>query len=211
MKTEQRCFVDGLGWQPQSSSDFKDRAGLVVVFGGVSLLQDKRHFNEIKSLYPNAHIFGCSTSGEICGTRVLDDSLVTTAVVFEHSQLQAQKVKVDDYENIFQAGKKLACMFPGKDLKHVVVLSDGLINGSELVKGMIDGLPKEVGLTGALAGDGTRFKETLVFLDEPPRKGVVAAFGVYGNRISVSYASQGGWVPFGPERLITRAIRKHIV
>ena len=39
-------------------------------------------------VYPGAHYFGCSTSSEICGTQVLDDSLVVTAICFQHAELR---------------------------------------------------------------------------------------------------------------------------
>jgi hypothetical protein len=34
---------------------------------------------------------------------------------------------------------------------------------------------------------------------------VVAAVGLYGDRLKVGYGSMGGWDPFGPERIITRS------
>ena len=49
------------------------------------------------------------------------------------------------------------------DLKAVLVLSDGLlVNGSELIRGLNAVLPESVIITGGLAGDGDRFKQTWV-------------------------------------------------
>ena len=39
-----------------------------------------------------------------------------------------------------------------------------------LVKGLTNNLPAEVSVTGGLAGDGSRFQETLVCLDNEPEK-----------------------------------------
>jgi hypothetical protein len=89
---------------------------------------------------------------------------------------------------------------------HVFVLSDGLqVNGSELVGGLASALPPHVSITGGLSGDGDRFESTLVVLDGVAMRGAVGAIGLYGDAIRVGYASLGGWDPFGPERLITRA------
>ncbi len=33
----------------------------------------------------------------------------------------------------------------------------------------------------------------------------IAAVGLYGKKLSVGYASLGGWDSFGPERLITKS------
>ena len=43
---------------------------------------------DLTSVYPEAHYLGCSTSSEICGTQVLDDSLVVTAICFQHTELR---------------------------------------------------------------------------------------------------------------------------
>lgn len=108
--------------------------------------------------------------------------------------------------NSFQAGEKLAQALPHKSLVHVLVLSDGQnVNGSELVEGMTKHLPPRVTLTGGLAGDGDRFKETLVLWDGPPASNTIAAVGLYGRRLKVGFGSLGGWDAFGPERLITRS------
>jgi hypothetical protein len=60
-------------------------------------------------------------------------------------------------------------------------------------------------VTGGLAGDGARFGETLVFKGDVPEKGAIAVVGLYGSRLKVGFGSLGGWAPFGPERLVTRA------
>jgi hypothetical protein len=78
------------------------------------------------------------------------------------------------------------------------------VNGSQLVEGLTSGLP-HVTVTGGLAGDGTRFQETLVICGDEARSRVIAAIGFYGPRIHIGCASLGGWDSFGPDRLITKA------
>jgi hypothetical protein len=103
-------------------------------------------------------------------------------------------------------GEQLACDLAAKDLVHVFVLAEGLkVNGSELVKGLRDGLPSSVAVTGGLAGDGARFERTVVCLDGQMIDGAVAAVGFYGDRLRIGYGSLGGWDPFGPDRLVTRS------
>ena len=120
----------------------------------------------MKRTYPHAHLIGCSTAGEIYGTQVSDDSLVITAVHFEHTRLQAAQRTIGDAESSFQAGAHLAESLEQEGLVHVFVLSDGLkVNGSELVDGPTSRLPGGVTVTGGLAGDGERFTQTFVILD----------------------------------------------
>jgi hypothetical protein len=206
MQTEQRTWTAASGWKPAAPGSLGNSAQLVLAFGATSVWKDPQRFQEIKAAYPTAHIMGGSTSGEIAGTNVADDSLVTTAVHFEETQLKTAHIKMDNMEASFQAGEKLAAALDHTGLVHVFVISDGLkVNGSELVKGLTKNLPSGVAITGGLAGDGPRFKQTLVCLDSQPEEGQIAVLGFYGKRLKVGYGSMGGWDPFGPERLITRS------
>jgi hypothetical protein len=191
-------------------------AQLALVFGARAVLQDPHLMESIRKFYPVAYILGCSTAGEICGAEVSDDSLVATAIHFEHTHVRSAEVRLAPNAASREAGEFLAQALPHsvgtesggheQALAHVLILSDGLsVNGSDLVRGMVTHLPKRVAVTGGLAGDGARFGETLVFNSGIPRKGAIAAVGLYGSRLQVGFGSLGGWDPFGPERLVTRS------
>jgi hypothetical protein len=206
MKVEQARWSPAKGWEHEIPGQLGETAQLVLLFGGTSTLKDQKHLDRIKKAYPEAHLFGCSTAGEICGTQVSDDSLVATAVSFDHTRLEGAQIKISEAKNSHQVGERLAQSMDKNDLSHVLVLSDGLkINGSDLVKGLTMHLPEKVAITGGLSGDGGKFEETLVLLDGQPRKDTVAVMGLYGNRLKVGYGSFGGWDPFGPERLVTKS------
>ncbi len=206
MKVEQRLWTQAQGWQPGGAGNLADSARLLLIFGGTGLLADVSHYHELRALYPNAILLGCSTAGEIYGTQVLDDSLVATAVSFDHTGLKLASVTIDQAGASHAAGEALARQLDPAGLAHVLVLSDGLkVNGTDLVDGLKAALPEHVAVTGGLSGDGARFQRTLVCADAPPAEGRVAALGFYGDRIRVGYGSLGGWDPFGPDRLITKS------
>ncbi|MDP9082924.1 MAG: FIST C-terminal domain-containing protein [Pseudomonadota bacterium] len=216
MKTEQSSWTQQAGWIPAPTGLLAQSAQLVLVFGATPALRDSRLLDSIRASYPAAHIFGCSTAGEICEARVSDDSLVVTAIHFEHTHMRIAHVSPNASSDSQQAGEFLAQALPhsiageGGDeqqkLVHVLVLSDGLsVNGSDLVRGLSKNVPAGVAVTGGLAGDGARFSETMVFTDGVPQTGAIAAIGLYGSRLKVGFGSLGGWDPFGPERLVTRA------
>lgn len=198
-------FLDAEGrWHIDGES--VRNAGLVLFFGGRALLEDATTFQQIQQRHPAAIIMGCSTAGEICGTRVSDDTLVATAVEFDHTRLQLVTTTVGDAADSRAAGQRLAESLDKPDLVHVFVLSDGLhVNGTELVTGLRAGLPPGVVSTGGLSGDGARFGHTLVSANAPAVEKQIAALGFYGDRLRVGFGSLGGWDPFGPERLITRS------
>jgi hypothetical protein len=215
MKVEQWQWSQSKGWTPPLSATRDESAQLLLVFGAPTALQSAEIADALRKLSPQALVLGCSTAGEICGTNVADDSVVVTAVQFECSQVRAAHVSVSATAGSLQAGEQLGRSLPhivqtdggaGEKLTHVLVLSDGSsVNGSDLVRGMLNCLPADVTVTGGLAGDGARFGETLVFREGVPQSDVIAAVGLYGSRLKVGYGSMSGWDPFGPERLVTRS------
>ena len=206
MQIEQVSWSNAGGWMPQPPGKLGESAQVVFLFADTPILKQDGWCSVVRSAYPNAHLLGCSTAGTIRDTRVLDDALVATAVAFERSEVRGIQVPIRDADQSFEAGEHLAKALPHAGLVHVFVLSDGLhVNGSELVKGLTAQLPPGVSVTGGLSGDGARFKETAVLWDGEPQQRSIAALGLYGERLKVGYGSLGGWDPFGPERLITRA------
>ena len=53
-------------------------------------------------------MLGCSTAGEIAGTQVFDDSLVTTAIAFESTRIEGARIALSEAESAFHAGEMLA-------------------------------------------------------------------------------------------------------
>jgi hypothetical protein len=184
----------------------QSQAQLVLVFGSSSLLKNPDTLKTIRTNFPKAVIFGCSTAGEIASTQVTDNSLVLTAVEFEHTTLKCVSASIKNADESASVGENLASSLDQDGLAHVLVLSDGLcVNGTDLVKGLSSKLPSGVAITGGLSGDGERFQETWVIADGKASRNMVAVVGLYGNKLKVGYGSLGGWDSFGPERLITRS------
>jgi hypothetical protein len=206
MKIEQARWTAAKGWEPEPPHKPGGEADLVLVFAGTAILKNTDRIRLLRAAYPSARLLGCSTSGEICGRQVADDSLVVTAVALEHSRVDGACISIRSVQSSFVAGQRLAEALARENLVHVFVLSDGLkVNGSDLARGLTSILPPGVTITGGLSGDGERFQETLVLWGEKAEPDCVAAVGFYGNRLKVGYGSVGGWDPFGPERLITRS------
>ena len=199
-------WTDKNGWTPHPPGPLGKTAQLVLVFAGTALVHNAAKCGEVRAAYPKALVLGCSTSGEICGTQVADDSMVVTAIRFERTTVEGSLIHIRAGETSFQAGERLANSLPSRGLRHAFVLSNGLkINGSDLVRGLTSALPPNVALTGGLAGDGGRFQDAPVLWGDAAASDAVAILGLYGDALKVGYGSLGGWDSFGPERLITRS------
>jgi hypothetical protein len=204
VRVEQRHWTGDRGWA-LVGGERCERAQLVLVFGATAPMAGEV-WTEIRAMWPDARLVGCSTAGEIAGTVVCDDTIVATALKLERSQVRVESIRLCDTKDGFTAGRALASRLNAPDLCHVFVISDGLnVNGSELARGLAGALPPRVGVTGGLAGDGSRFERTLVALDGPPDAERIVAVGFYGHGLRVGFGSLGGWDPFGPERVVTRA------
>jgi hypothetical protein len=179
---------------------------LVLAFFSPQLGQEPQLLGELARAYPRSKILGCSTAGEIFGTKISDGSLTLAVARFDASRLASAGAVVGSPSESFDAGVAVARNLIAPDLRAVLVLSDGmLVNGSQLVRGLNAVLPTSVVVTGGLAGDGDRFKRTWVLRDGVPQSGWVSAVGFYGDRLRVGHGSKGGWDIFGPERIVTRS------
>ncbi|MEQ9501682.1 MAG: FIST N-terminal domain-containing protein [Deltaproteobacteria bacterium] len=179
---------------------------LVLAFGAPEVPADCPAIRELTKKYPRSTIVGCSTAGEIHGTEVDDHSISVALTRFSRTHLARASVRVNDPRQSFVAGETLARNLDRKDLRGVLVLSEGLgVNGSELVRGFNAVLPEDVVITGGLSGDGTRFEKTWVLVDGELVQNVVVAVGLYGDHVLIGHGSKGGWDKFGAERRITRS------
>ncbi|SNQ42900.1 FIST C-terminal domain-containing protein [Cellulophaga lytica] len=180
---------------------------LVLVFGNRFLLEEENLYQEIKEMFPNGNVVFGSTSGEIIGDKVSENTIVLTAIEFEKSTyiVKSKNVKEFGYNDL-DLGAKLIEEFPKKDLKHIYIISEGsTVNGSALIEGIEKEKHISIGLSGGLCGDDARFEKTLVSNNATPKEGEIVAIGFYGKTLEITSANYGGWTGFGPERIITKS------
>jgi hypothetical protein len=204
MRVAQLSWSETAGWSA-TSGDRTD-ADLVFFFGTRPALACGARYRELRAMFPDAHILGCSTGGQIHNDDVTDDEIAAAAIGFDATRLRVACEPAAAPESSRACGAAIGRSLAAPDLAGIFVLSDGLnVNGSELVAGIIGAVGRRVPVTGGLAGDGADFRETLVGADCAPRKHMVAAVGFYGAAIRIGHGSAGGWDEFGPRRQITRS------
>lgn len=203
MRTEQITWTTERGWT--GGSALRD-AQLVLAFGDRHAFSGSSAIPDLHLAYPDAQIVGASTAGEIGHESVADGTIVATAVRFARARVHVASAPIPRTDASRAAGKAAAEALPPEGLVHVIAFADGTItNGSELVRGIVEGLRFQATLTGGLAGDGARFQETSVLVGGKPMPRHVTLVGLYGSGLHVGYGSVGGWDPHGPSRTITRS------
>ena len=204
MRVQQITWSERSGWMPKFAPD---PASLVLYFGTRQALADGARYDELRDMFPAAHILGCSTGGQINNSDVNDDEIVAAAVTFDATALRLCHETVDDPQQSQACGEAIGRALAAADLAGVFVLSDGLhVNGSALVAGITKvigpgrsldrrprrrrrGLPGDAGRRRLRAEDRT-----------------IAAIGLYGSAVRVGHGSAGGWDMFGPRRQVTKSV-----
>ena len=204
MHSQQITWNARAGWTPVKAQP--ETVSLVFYFGTREMLASGARYNELRQMFPLAHILGCSTGGQINNNDVSDDEIVAAAIGFDSTRLRLFRQDIADAQQSRSCGETIGRALSRKDLAGVFVLSDGLnVNGSELVNGLVAAIGPGIPITGGLAGDGANFAETLVGGDCIPQARIVVGIGFYGSAIRIGHGSAGGWDLFGPRRQVTKS------
>ena len=189
------------GWDINLSQD--PNIHLVMVYADNAYFTQAQCYAELRRFFPNADIVGCSSSGNIHGNTISDEDMVIAAISFSRTKLVVKSKLIDVGDDISLVVNELLKEFPNERLKHLFVLSDGLsISGSQLTRALNS---LSIPVTGGLAGDADRFKESWVMVNGPAKQHQIALIGFYGD-LATSYGFATGWHEFGPERRVTRSL-----
>ena len=100
MKIEQRQWTSTAGWRIRTTRDDMAAADLVLFFASSEAMGHHSAIEQLRAMYPAAHVIGCSTAGEICGTEVADGTIVATAMHFEHTPVRTAYASISDASSV---------------------------------------------------------------------------------------------------------------
>ncbi|WP_337043695.1 FIST signal transduction protein [Emticicia sp. 17c] len=207
MKISQIKFENNCWKELSKEENFSEKkAQLVLAFGERTLLEKNNPYPYLRELFPSAEIVINSTSGEIYGDSVNDDSIIVTAIEFEKTEVKTTKIDITNHTESFQAGEVIAKNLQADNLAAILIISDGgRVNGSKLIEALNITTNHQIPISGGLAGDAGRFEKTLVGLNEQPQEGRIIGIGLYGKDLKIGHGTMGGWDVFGPEREVTES------
>ena len=120
-------------WSIKEGELLKDEyscANIVFLFGDTDAIKDEKRFFELAELFPNAKIVGCSSSGNILNSQVTKFPIVATAISFDKAFVEISSITFKEGDDIEQISQNLINNLPKENLKHIFLMSDGLlING----------------------------------------------------------------------------------
>src|SRR5438093_3144812 len=94
MKLQSFSYTQGIGWSVSPFPAMDSKQTLILVFGAPEFSDTTEPISQLVKAYPNSHIVGCSTAGEILGTALMDHSLAVSVVQFEHTPLAVASARV---------------------------------------------------------------------------------------------------------------------
>lgn len=207
MKITQAIKRDALPWQYSGENKNRHTRPLVLIFGDRLLLEKETMISEIKDEFPYPDLIFATTAGEIQHTTVQENTIIVNLISFEKARFEIKRVNILDFEkNSRKAGEQLTKILDPENLKHIFLISEGTFtNASQLLAGLEKNNIAKAPITGGLCGDAHRFEKTLAAYNTTPTEGEIIVVGLYGESLEISYASEGGWIPFGPMREVTKS------
>lgn len=188
----------------QAKNINNDKNLLIQVFCGISEISYIRKLcQEIMRVFPQAHILGTTTAGEIYLGEIERESCILAISSFDHTVVRTGFIQ-NRYHDSFRLGRDLAQKLDLQSSKVLIAFADGLhTNGDEFLEG-IESIHENVVLAGGLAGDNRRLKKTYVFTEQGITScGAVGA--VLSGPIHVYTDAHFDWLPIGRKLKVTEA------
>ncbi len=188
----------------------KNKNILLQIFTGVCNTQYIQEIiNIVKSGIPNIKIIGSTTSGEIIGDSVQNNSTVLSFSVFENTKVVTYYT--ENQEHSYKTAQNLIRQFSTTSKPKVAIsFTDGLnTNGEEYLNAFKD-YNKELIVAGGLAGDNRTFTQTIVFTENKIlTNGAVIAL-LYNDNLTVTTEVNFGWKNLGKKLKVTK-VKENIV
>src|ERR1700727_948080 len=128
MRVQQIVWNKRSGWT--AAKNELEEAALVLYFGPRETLGCGARYDDLRGMFPTAHILGCSTGGQINNSDVGDDEIVAAAISFDGTRLKLCRQDIRDPSRSRDYGEAIGRSLHADDLAGVFVLSDGLnVNG----------------------------------------------------------------------------------
>lgn len=160
--------------------------------------------NFIDNIIPKCKIIGSSTNGEISNIGAQTNSTVISFSIFKNTKIKTVFLEYD--QSSFISGQKMINSFEqNKELKLLISFTDGIYtNGENYLKGIYS-INKDVVVSGGMAGDYSKFKETFVFTkDGITNKGMVAA-ALYNEDLNIFTSYSFNWESIGKKHIVTKS------
>ena len=179
---------------------------LLIIFASRDNLLNSDVLVFLRNHSPSATIVGCSTAGQIINEKLYNDKPVITGITFDRSFARLATVTYTTSTDFTTIGRKLIEKLPTKELKHILLFSDGLSGRpDDMIAGISQVIPPHVSISGGLAADDNKLERTVVVHNGSVLSNTAIALGLYGTKLKISNDYVSGWNAISPFFEITKA------
>ena len=165
--------------------------------------------DELLHFIPHAKIIGTTTNGEISQNGSINHSTVISISVLETTKIKT--TIIDNQEDSFHKGTQIINKLNDEEnLKLLITFTDGLnTNGEEYLNG-ISSINDTVIVSGGMAGDYSKFDETLVFTESGITNSGAVAAAFYGDSLNIHTDYSFNWETVGKTHIVEKAIKNRV-
>ena len=207
MKQYNHIYNDAKGFEEflqASNIDKNHTSTMVQLFSSKEKDEIEKIASVVCSALPNAVVVGSSTAGEIVFGEIYEKQTVVSISVFEKTNMEAHyAVGEDSYALGQELSKKI---FTRRDAKCVITFLDGLQhNGDEYLQGLESFNFKKTLVSGGMAGDLLRFKQTYTIFGKHVFSSGAVCITLWGEDLEIYEDYNLGWRAVGPSFTVTKS------
>lgn len=180
---------------------------LIQVFCGQNNQSFQKTLNILSNHLPKAFCIGTTTDGEIYENEVNTNSITISISVFKNTTIKAS-YSIED--NSYNRGSSLAKDLITNKTKLLILFADAINTNGELFLNGIESINKDVLISGAMAGDNAKFKNTFVSYKNKIFKSAAVGISLNSDTLSVQNDSRFNWSSIGIEHTITKVIDNRV-
>jgi len=181
---------------------FSYKSLLVQIYSGHSDTKKLQQIiNTIKKELKNVFIIGASTAGEIVNAKVNENSISIGFTAFANTTLKLAYSKNTNAKS----AQKLIKKIDSKNIKAIILLSNGLSGNHQEFLQEFNSYNKEVIISGGLAGDNFELKKTYIIVDDKIYNNGSLALSFNSKNLYADNEHILSWHPIGKEMMITKA------
>ena len=157
----------------------------------------------LRILFPDAHILGTTTDGEIFDGRILTKDIMLSFTQFDHTSLSSTMLPLESES--FICGERLAKEIVTNRTKAVIVyIKSHEINAQRFLEGM-HSVKKDLVIAGALSGDQGVFSGGYVCKGANTGENHAVAVAMDSEQLIVHNYATSQWEPVGREFAVTKS------
>ncbi|MCX6803326.1 MAG: FIST C-terminal domain-containing protein [Candidatus Diapherotrites archaeon] len=184
-------------------SQIKGVINLIVVFATVNYSQEEV-LKGVKSLAKDALVVGCSGLRCISNNHGFDKGVAVMAVSSDDIILKSA-IGINAQKDSREAGYSLAKSLVNEATAVLMIFMDGVgVNGSAVVRGILDGSRKNLPIIGGMASDASTFTKTYEYHQGEVLSDAVVGVAMSG-KVSFGIGVQHGWQSIGLPVTVTKS------